>query len=78
MKQEKPYTLRADRNHRICLTMIDKGTDGKYHSASCEYPLIVHKLDADGKLVMVKKTRKQIIEYLYSIVAPYYADGKSK
>lgn len=77
MKQEKPYTIRADGNHRICLTMKEKGTDGLYHSASCESPLVVHEPDADGKMVAVRKTRKQTIEYLYSIVAPYYADGKN-
>lgn len=76
MKQEKPYTIRADGNHRICLTMKHKGTDGLYHSASCESPLVMHEQDADGKMVLVRKTRKQTIEYLYSIVAPYYADGK--
>lgn len=76
MKKETPYTIKADGNNRICLTMKHKGADGKYHAASCESPLVMHEQDTDGKWVAVKKTRKQTIEYLYSIVAPYYADGK--
>lgn len=76
MKQEKPYTIKADGNHRICLTMKHKGADGFYHSASCENPLVMLEPNADGKMELVRKTRKQTIEYLYSLVAPYYADGK--
>lgn len=75
MKQEKSYTIKADGN-RICLTMKHKGVDGKYHSASCESPLVVQEPDADGNMMLIQKTRKQTIEYLYSLVTPYYADGK--
>ena len=73
--KKKNYTLIKNGN-RITLQMLEKGADGRTHSASCEYPLymleevVKTKTDADGnefKIVekeLVKKTRKQTEKFL--------------
>lgn len=77
--KNKNYTLVKNGN-RITLQMLEKGADGRYHSASCEYPLYLMEevvkthTDADGNEIkttereLVKKTRKQTEKYLLSLL----------
>jgi len=77
--KKKNYTLIKNGN-RITLQMLEKGADGRTHSASCEYPLYLWKdvekkvYDADGnesKVVekqFVKQSRKQTEKFLLGIL----------
>lgn len=49
---------------RMNVRLLEKSTDGKFHSAGCEYPLYMRELDADGNEQVVKYTRKQTEKYL--------------
>lgn len=66
-KEIKKYqTTVAD--GRMTVKMLEKGADGIFHSASCEYPLIMQDKDADGKTIMVRKTKKQTEKWLLSVL----------
>lgn len=82
MKTKKPnFTTRkvAD-GTRLELTLLDKGADGRIHSASCEYPLYLWvdvektKAMADGTEVKttekewVKQTKQQTENYLLKLL----------
>lgn len=54
----KDYSVSIERG-RMLVTMNEKGKDGLFHSANCEYPFYVHK---DGKAKRL--SRKQTEEYL--------------
>ena len=53
---------------RMSVKMLEKGTDGRFHSASCEYPFVVNSVDADGKEVVLTYTRKQTEKYLLGLM----------
>lgn len=53
---------------RMTVKMLEKGTDGRFHSANCEYPLNVREINADGEEVVVKYTRKQTEAYLLGLM----------
>lgn len=53
---------------RMTIKMLEKGTDGKFHSASCEYPFVVKSVDADGKDQTLTYTRKQTENYLLRVM----------
>lgn len=67
-KEIKKYqTTVAD--GRMSVRMLEKGADGIYHSASCEYPLILQEQDPEtGKAIMVRKTKKQTEKWLLSVL----------
>lgn len=59
-KQEKNYTFTTKDGHAT-VSMKTKGKDGRFHSATCPYPL---RLEAKGRAL----TRKQVEEYLLAKV----------
>lgn len=61
-KTKKNYKIEV-RNGRITLTMNEQ-RDGRKISASCAYPLVVQEVNADGKAVMVRKTKLQTEKFL--------------
>lgn len=82
MKTKKPnFTTRKTADGtRFELTLLDKGADGRIHSANCEYPLYLWvdvektKVMADGTEVkttekeFVKQTKKQTENYLLQML----------
>ena len=62
-KTKKNYKVEI-KNGRLTLTMNEK-RDGRQVSASCDYPLVVQEInEADGKAVMVRKTKAQTEKWL--------------
>ena len=61
-KTKKNYKVEL-KDGRLTLTMNEK-RDGRQVSASCDYPLVVQEINADGKAVMVRKTKAQTEKFL--------------
>ena len=61
-KTKKNYKVEI-KNSRLTLTMKEK-VDGRQVSASCDYPLVMQEVNADGKVVMVRKTKAQTEKFL--------------
>lgn len=59
-KEKKNYTF-ITKDGRATVSMQIKGKDGRFHSASCEYPF---RLTANGP----RMSRKQVEEYLLAKV----------
>ena len=59
MKEKKNYTV-TTANGRMTVSMLERGADGRYHSASCEYPFF--------EQTEVKKSRKYTVEMLLKLV----------
>ena len=62
MKEKKNYTVTTG-NGRLTVSMLERGADGRYHSASCEYPFFEQTEDG-----AVKKSRKYTVEMLLKLV----------
>ena len=74
---KKLYKVSKTADGRTTVQMIEKGTDGRYHSFVVPAGMTVRT--ADGK--MKKMTRKDIIREALKEMLPYYpvlADGKAK
>lgn len=66
-KTKKNYTTKVA-DGRMTLTMNEK-KNGRLVSASCDYPLVVQEInEADGKAVMVRKTKSQTEKWLLQIL----------
>lgn len=59
-KEKKNYTF-TTKDGRATVSMDIKGKDGRYHSASCQYP---HRPDGKGRAL----SRKQTEEFLLAKV----------
>ena len=66
-KTKKNYTTEVA-DGRMTVRMLEKGADGFFHSANCEYPFYNRETNADGKEVVVRYTRKQTENFLLRVM----------
>lgn len=62
-KEKKQYTTKVN-NGRFTLSMLVKGADGLFHSASCEYPYYDRVVNEKGQIESIKRTKKTLEKML--------------
>ena len=68
---KKDYVVEK-RINTLTVRMLDKGVDGLYHSATCEYPYYDRVIGADGNYVGKRLTKKQTEKMLLKTLVGYY------
>jgi len=63
MAEKKQYTTSVKNGH-FTLQMLVKGADGRFHSASCEYPFYDRVVNEKGEIEVIKRTRKTLEKML--------------
>ena len=70
-KTKKNYVVETA-DGRLTVRMLTKGTDGRAHSAVVQLPCVKQVEGPDGKAVLKKMTRKEIVARAIKEMAIYY------